>query len=129
MRLRARGDAGTTLVEVLVATAIMGSAVIVLVTGMGTLINSSGQNRISTTAAVVARDYAEATELAVAQPNAWCSSSYSVAYAPPSGYTVTPTVGACPSNSSSTPQFQTISIAVSGPGGASETITIAVRQP
>ena len=74
----------------------MGTAVIALVTGMGTLLNSSSQNRQATTSAIVARDYAEALDVAVAQPGAWCSSSYTVSYTPPSGYSVTPTAGAVP---------------------------------
>src|SRR5205823_10740748 len=89
--LREPDDSGFSLIELLVATAIMGYAVIALVTGMGTLINSSSQNREATTAAIVARSYAEGLEVPVAQAGAWCSSSYTVSYTPPSGYTVTPT--------------------------------------
>ena len=107
----------------------MGSAVITLVTGMATVINSSSQNRQATTAAIVARDYAEALEVAVAQPGAWCSSSYSVSYSPPSGYTVTPTPGTCPANNATTPQFQTVGIVVTGPAGATESLTDVVRKP
>jgi prepilin-type N-terminal cleavage/methylation domain-containing protein len=120
-------DAGFSLIELLIATAIMGSAVITLVTGMATVLNSSSQNRQATTAAIVARDYAEALEVAVAQPGAWCSSSYTVSYSPPSGYTVTPTAGTCPNNA--TPQFQTVGIVVTGPAGATESLTVAVRAP
>ena len=107
----------------------MGTAVIALVTGMGTLLNSSSQNRTATTSAIVARDYAEALEVAVAQPGAWCSTSYSVAYSPPAGFSVTPTAGACPATDATTPQFQTVAIVVTAPEGATESLTVVVREP
>ncbi len=107
----------------------MGTAVIALVTGMGTLLNSSSQNRQATTSAIVARNYAEALDVAVAQPGAWCSAAYTVSYTPPSGYVVTPTAGACPTNNATTPQFQTVTISVASPSGATETLRVVVRQP
>jgi hypothetical protein len=113
----------------LIATAIMGTAVITLVTGMATVLNSSSQNRQATTAAIVARDYAEALDVAVAQPGAWCSSSYTVSYTPPSGYSVAPTAGACPANNATTPQFQTVALVVTGPASATESLTVVVRKP
>jgi prepilin-type N-terminal cleavage/methylation domain-containing protein len=122
-------ETGFSLIELLIATAIMGTAVIALVTGMGTLLNSSSQNREAATAAIVARGYAEALDVAVAQAGAWCSTSYSVSYTPPSGYTATPTAGSCPANNATTPQFQTVAIAVGTPSGATETLTVVVRKP
>ena len=62
---RALGERGSTLVELLVATSIMGISVVVLLVGMSTLFISSDANRQSTTAGLVARDYAEALDLAV----------------------------------------------------------------
>ena len=125
---RPKPESGFSLIEVLIATVIMGSAIIALVFGMGTLIDSSSQNRQSTTAAIVARDYAEALQVAVAQPNVWCSTSYTVSYTAPSGYSVTPTVGACPANNATTPQFQTVGIAVAGPSSTAENLTVVVRK-
>ena len=122
-------DAGFSLIELLIATAIMGTAVIALVTGMATILDSSSQNRQATTSAIVARDYAEALDVAVAKAGGWCSASYVVSYAPPSGYSVTPTVGACPANNPTTPQFQTVAIVVTGPAGAIERLTVVVRKP
>jgi prepilin-type N-terminal cleavage/methylation domain-containing protein len=121
-------DAGFSLIELLIATAIMGTAVIALVTGMGTLLNSSSQNRQATMSAIVARNYAEALDVAVAQSGAWCSSSYTVSYTPPVGYSVTPTVGACPANNATTP-VQTVAILVTAPSTATESLTVVVRQP
>jgi prepilin-type N-terminal cleavage/methylation domain-containing protein len=122
-------EAGFSLIELLIATAIMGTAVIALVTGMATMLNSSSQNRQATTSAIVARDYAEALDVAVAQAGAWCSSSYTVSYTPPTGYSVTPTAGPCPANDATTPQFQTVDIVVTGPSSATESLTVVVRKP
>jgi type II secretory pathway pseudopilin PulG len=124
---RARADTGSTLVELLAAVTIMGSAVVALLTGMSTLFVNSAQNRQATNAGVVARNYAEGLELAVAQPGVWCGSSYSTAYAPPAEDLVTLAYGACPI--ATKPQFQTIKITVTAAGGDAETLVIVVRKP
>lgn len=124
-------ERGSTLIEILVATVVMSSAIIVLVTGMSTLFASSIQNRTATTAGVVARDYAEALNVAVAlQPAAtWCSTSYTVTPPPaPTGYTAVPTYGVCPVNNATTPQFQTVTIVATGPGGLTEQLRMVVRE-
>ena len=126
-RSRTRPQHGSTLIEVLIATAIMGTAVVAIVAGMNTLFRSSAQNRQATNAGIVVRDYAEALQLAVAQPNAWCSSSYTVVYTPPSGYSVTPAYGACPA--ANVAQYQTVTLTATEPNGASETLRMAVRKP
>src|SRR4029079_4425903 len=95
----------------------------------GALLKSAAQNRRTTTSAIVARSYAEALDVAVAQPGAWCSSSYTVSYTPPSGYSVVPTPDACPTNNATTPQFQTVAIVVTGPASATESLTVVVRKP
>ncbi len=126
-RRRTRGEDGSTLVELLVATAIMGIAVVTIVMAMAATFTSSAASRQSTNAAIVARDYAESVEIAAAATNAWCSASYSTSYTPPSGYTVTPVFGACPVGGQ--PQFQTVTITVTAPSGATETLRTVVRQP
>jgi type II secretory pathway pseudopilin PulG len=113
------------LVELLVATSIMGIAVVAIVLALSATFTTSAVNRQLTNAAIVARSYAESVELAAA--GAWCSASYSPAYTPPSGYTVTPTFGSCPV--ASQPQFQTVTISVTAPNGATETLRTVVRQP
>jgi type II secretory pathway pseudopilin PulG len=123
-----KGEGGSTLIEVLVASVIMGSSVIMLVAGMSTLFSSSILNRQATTAGVVARDYAEALVLAVAQTGAWCSASYPVVFTPPSGYTVSATYGACPTNDATTPQFQTVTISAVPPTGMTEQLRMVVRE-
>ena len=98
--VRTRAERGSTLVEVLIATAIMGTTVVAIVAGLSSLFSSSGSNRQSTTAGIVARDYAEALQHAVAQPNAWCAS-----------------------------QFQIVTLTVTSPNAATETLRMAVRKP
>ena len=128
------GDAGSTLIEVLVALVIAAGAIFVLVGGMSALLTNAIQNRQITTAGVVVRDYAEALEVAVAQASAaatggaWCSTSYPVSSTVPTGYTVTPAYGACPAISATIPQFQTVVITATAPNAATEMLRIVVRQ-
>jgi Tfp pilus assembly protein PilV len=127
---RSRDERGSTLIEVLIASVIMSTAVIVLVTGLGTLFATSIQSRESTTAGVVARSYAEVLVVAVAQTGAWCSASYAVDYTPPAGYTMTPapTFSACPASAATTAQYQTVTITATTPKGATETLRMVVRK-
>lgn len=53
-------ERGDTLIELLIAMVIMGTAVIAIVAGMGTAIVVSAENRAQTEAAVAVRSYAEA---------------------------------------------------------------------
>ena len=129
MHRRCRNDDGVSLIEMLVAVMIMGTAVITLVTGMSGIVNSAGQTRQDTTAAFVVRDYAEAVEQAATATGAWCSASYTVSYTPPTGYSVTPSYGSCPANNSTTPQFQTVTLSATAPGGDVEHLTFVVRKP
>jgi type II secretory pathway pseudopilin PulG len=124
---RARGERGSTLIELLVATAIMGTAVVTIMFGVGSTFTSSGANRQSTTAGIVARDYAQAVDLAVSQAGAWCASSYAVVLTPPTGYSAGATYGACPASSAA--QFQTVAITVTEPDRATETLNTVVREP
>ena len=140
-RLRTkRGEGGATLIEILVACVLVGSAAIVLVMGVGTLFASAIQTRESTTSSVIARDYAEALDLAVAQASStpgtvpmpprpdWCHASYSVAFTPPAGYSVSVAYGACPVYNATTPQFQTVAITVTSPKGYIDLLRTVVRQ-
>jgi type II secretory pathway pseudopilin PulG len=126
---RARDEQGSTLVELLIATAIMGIAVVVLLVGTSTLFLTSAANRQSTTSAIVARDYAEALALVIPQGSAWCGSSYPVVYTPPAGFTAGAAYGACPAYSTTTPQFQTVTITATAPNGSVETLKTVVREP
>ena len=129
------GDSrGSTLVELMVATAIMGTAVVALLTGMSTLFTTSAVNRQAATAGIVARNYAEALSTAVSQTTVWCSTTpsanpYSASYTPPTGYTVSAAYGACPTNNASTVQIQTVTITATAPNGGTETLKTIVRAP
>jgi type II secretory pathway pseudopilin PulG len=126
----ARDEQGSTLVELLIATAIMGISVVVLLVGTSTLFLTSAANRQSTTSAIVARDYAEALDLVIPQGSTWCASSYPVVYTPPAGgYTASAVYGTCPAYSTTTPQFQTVTITATAPNGSVETLNTVVREP
>jgi type II secretory pathway pseudopilin PulG len=124
-RGRVREERGSTLIELLAATSIMGIACVTMLVGMSTLFTSSAQNRTQTTAGIAARDYAESLSEAVTSAN-WCSTSYTTAYTAPTGYTVTPSFGSCPA--ASAPQFQTVTITVTS-SGDTETLKTVVREP
>ena len=129
---RALGERGSTLVELLIATVIMGMAVVAILVGSGVTFTSSGANRQSTTAGIAARNYAEALDLAIPQGASWCSypAPYSVVYALPPGVTsVVNTPGACPASSSTTPQFQVVVITATAQNGNTETLRTVVREP
>jgi type II secretory pathway pseudopilin PulG len=125
--LRARDERGSTLVELLAATAIMGTAVVAMLVGITAISTSTAQNRQSTTAGIVARDYAEALDVAVS--NAWCAASYTVSYTPPTGYTASVTsIDTCPAASAA--QFQKVTITATYTAtGKSETLKTVVREP
>jgi type II secretory pathway pseudopilin PulG len=128
-RSRTRGERGSTLVELLVATAIMGIAVVTILAGASATFTTSDANRQSTTAGIVTRDYAEALDVAVSQTGVWCASSYAVSsyYTPPTGYTASATFGSCPSAGAA--QFQTAVITATAPNGGTEVLRTVVRQP
>ncbi len=127
-------EAGASLVEILVAVVLLGSAVLALVGGLGSVISSSDRHRRTATADTVARSYTEALKLTVSTRPAgtWCSSSaYDVSanYTVPSGYTVTQVPGTCPASGS--PQAQSVVIeatdTLSNPRGVARIVT-TVRQ-
>jgi type II secretory pathway pseudopilin PulG len=132
-RGRTRNARGSTLVELMVATAIMGTAVVALLTGTSALSGTSTVSRQTATAGIVARNYAEALSTAVSQTTAWCTppaaNPYGVSYTPPTGYTVAASYGACPTNNAATLQIQTVTITVTGPNATSETVKTIVRAP
>ena len=115
------------MVELLVATSIMGIAVVSVVMAMSTTFTTAAANRQATNAGIVARDYAEALELAAAGTNAWCSTSYTVSYTPPTGYSASASMGSCPGSSAA--QYQTGTITATAPNGDSETLKVVVRKP
>jgi Tfp pilus assembly protein PilE len=122
---------GSTLVEVLVVVIIVGCLVVAIMSALGTTESGSRIHRSAATTDVVIRDYSESLKIAVTQTGAWCKATpYTVTYAPPTGYSVTQTVGACPTNNATTPQFQTVTLTATSTSSAdTETVRVVVRKP
>lgn len=132
-----RGEEGTTLVEVLVAVAILSTAVASIVAAMSLSVLSSDIHRKQAVAETVVRSVAEATKATLAyQP---CATTYPVpAAAPkPSGYVISPATvdylvggawnATCPGG---TDVVQRLTLTVdSVDGRAHETLQLVVRKP
>jgi type II secretory pathway pseudopilin PulG len=84
-RTRGRGERGETLVELLVTVVIMGSAIVALVAGVATAVASSDTHRQDATAEGVVRSYAEQVVNATYVD---CTTTYTPAYTPPTGWTL-----------------------------------------
>jgi len=85
---RAANQAGETLIELLMAMSILGTAVVALVGGIGTSIVMSDIHRKQATAGAVVRTYAEAIQSGVTtstKPYVDCANVS--AYASPAGFT------------------------------------------
>lgn len=128
-------EAGVSLVEILVAVVLLGSAVLALVGGLGSVVSSSDRHRRTATADTVARSYTEALKLTVSTRPAttWCSSTaYDVSanFTVPTGYTVSQVPGGCPAAGAA--QIQTVVVqatdTLSDPRGVAR-IVATVRQP
>jgi type II secretory pathway pseudopilin PulG len=132
-RPRAGGAAGETLIELLLAIAILSIAVVVIVGAMATAISSSNQHRRQATAATYLTTAAENVKSADYSPcpGASYSSGMSV-----SGWTITAddvmainsdgTFGACASSDTG---LQRVTITVHAPGGFSASTQIVKRDP
>ncbi len=82
-------DDGESLIELIVAVAILGVAVVAIVAGLGTSVLMSDVHRKQATAGVAVRDYAEAVEnVVVGGGYVACASADGHDYAAPSGFAV-----------------------------------------
>lgn len=88
-RRRGRGDAGETLLEVLIALVILGGAIAALVGGLSTAILSSGRHREQATANNLLRSYAEALKQTARDGYNCTGTAYTVSsdrYVTPAGW-------------------------------------------
>jgi prepilin-type N-terminal cleavage/methylation domain-containing protein len=136
MPRRRSDDRGASLVEVLVAVVVLGTAALAAVGGLFTSIRVSDVHRDQTTAAAVARDYSERIAGA---PDLNCASAAGT-YASlagqvdiPAGYTAA--VGPIESRTGSawgacvTGELQRVTVEVSSVDGVSERSVVVVRAP
>jgi type II secretory pathway pseudopilin PulG len=123
--MRARRDAGETLVEILLTVMITGLTITALVSSLGVAGNAGNAQRSSVQTDVVMRNYAEATK-AGAQVCV-VGATYVVDYVAPSGFTIatSPTDKACPNVTTT----KLLALTVTGPLGFHETMQIKVRTP
>jgi prepilin-type N-terminal cleavage/methylation domain-containing protein len=130
-------DAGLTLVEVLLAVAILGIGVVAIVGGMMTSIKTSDMERRAADGQTAMRAYAEAVAGAT---YAACASSYtSTGFTAPAGFSASMTVtywnattssfgSSCAVATDSGLQKVALTVAATD-GRATETLTIAKRKP
>jgi type II secretory pathway pseudopilin PulG len=145
VRRRVAGEEGETLLEVIMAIAILGTAVVAIMAGVALSIRVSDIHRKQVSASAYVRSAAETIENAIrsdgsgyvacptapayaaslsAAPSGFASPQVSVVYWNPA----TSTFGACPSGGDSGVQRVTISIA-SSDGRASEHLDVVIRKP
>jgi len=130
-------DEGETLIELIIAVAIMGIAVVAIVGGIATSILMSDVHRKQATAGASVRDYAEAV---AGHYNPSATPTYlpsAVGFAAPNGFTAAVTSVKCWNDTSNVfsdcttanaVQQVTLSVA-STDSRASESVAVVVRQP
>ncbi len=123
--MRARGDGGETLIEILLTIVIVGLTITALISSLATAGNAGNVQRISVQADVVMRNYAEATKAAAQKDCVVETDTYSVVYVAPPDFSATGAGNDCPS--ALTPRLLTLT--VTGPLGLEETMEVRVRTP
>jgi prepilin-type N-terminal cleavage/methylation domain-containing protein len=130
------GDAGVTLIELLMSVAILGVAFVVIVGGMFTFVRGASAHQTQSNVGLYARQYADA--LTATAYVTTCPSTYAaVGYTPPAGYTVTNSVtfwndytsaftSTCANGDG---RLQRVRAVVSAPGVYSVTVDVIKRAP
>jgi len=144
-------EQGETLVEILVAVAILGLAATALLGALGTVTTASTLHRQQATAETAIRSYAEAvqavgyrdctasltytaTDVGYVAPAGFAAAVVGVAYWDGTGFSApggppSATAG-CPRVTSTSPQLQLVTLEVhSADGKESETVKLTVRSP
>lgn len=141
-------DEGTTLLELLIAIAILGVAVVALVGGMFTAVLTTDVHRKLTKGETLSRDYAEAAKGYLGSSAHWarCPAApvapATVGFTPPAGYSAasltvqywvpSPAPGSwtatCPSGTDDTVQLWTMEVD-SVDGRSKQQLQIVVRKP
>lgn len=137
----ARPDAGFTLIEILVAVALLGIAVTAIVSGMMTSILTTDVHRKQATGESVMRGYAEAAKSSATASYSSCATTYAITGFNPNGYSMQVAVDYWDAGSSSwKPQpapncltvntVQRLRLAVwSEDRRSEETVQLVVRKP
>jgi type II secretory pathway pseudopilin PulG len=132
---RCRDEAGESLAELLVTIAIIGIAVVTIVSSMAAAIALSTAHRQQASAGTVLVQAAESIKNNTANPYAPCPATYTPATGP-TGYTVTATPveywngtafqGSCPSSDL---KIQKVTVKVVAPGGYTTKVDVVKRDP
>ncbi len=126
--MRTRDEAGESLIEIVIALVILGAVVSAMLATIATSATSSKGHRDLVTADAALRNYAEATKSAVRTSCTSSGATYTVSYAAPSGFGVSPapsTSQPCPSTTSVT----VVHLQVTLPSGTVKPLDIEVRAP
>jgi type II secretory pathway pseudopilin PulG len=119
-------EAGTSLIEIVIALVVLGGVVASLMAALVTSSTASNTHRDLVTADTVLRDYAEATKQAVRSSCTADGATYDVSYTPPNRFTVNAlTAQPCPSATTTQPVHLTVTL----PSGTTKDLDIRVRTP
>lgn len=141
MRRESCRDSGVTLVETLVAVAILGLAGVAVMAGLMLAVKASDIHRKETTGGAYAKSYAETIQNYVEthQTAFTCSPDYSAAtvnFAVPPGYTATvvsvnaiDATGSAATCSANTAQLVTVKVTSGGANKADERLAFVLRRP
>jgi type II secretory pathway pseudopilin PulG len=135
-------DAGATLVELIVAIAILSIAIVAIVGGLGTSVIVSDMHRKQATAGTAVRDFGEAVVASPYVESCGAAASYADAFAAPAGFTrsvtrvarwnattklfVADTATGCAADTG----VQKVSLSVASTDGrATESLDVVIRKP
>jgi type II secretory pathway pseudopilin PulG len=128
--MRARGDRGETLVEVLLTIVIIGLTITALLSSLAAAGNAGNMHRSSVQADYILRNYAAAAKAQAQLCTA--GSSFAVVYTPPAGFAVGGIAAGsvCPGPSTLPLAYiAPYTLTVAGPLGFHDSLDVRVRTP